>query len=124
MGLLREIRLELSYAVFALGTVLSLFAVFEYFLRGALPLLVTDLLDAIGNWIVWFAALGPLLGFGGGWYFVDTLLKRREFERLIDVNSKARFVRNQERLERLAWYLPAAYEKRLLEQERRWKVRR
>lgn len=124
MGLLREVKLELSYVVFALGVLMSLLAAFHYLLRAHLPAAVIDLLNDIGNWIIWFVVVGPLLAFVGGWYFVDLLRKQREFERLINVNSKAHFVRNQARLETLAWYLRSDYEERIIEQKRRWKIRR
>lgn len=124
MGFLREVKLEVSYVVFALGVLMSLLAAFHYFLRAHLPGAVIDLLNDIGNWIIWFVVVGPLLAFVGGWYFIDLLRKRREFERLITVNSKAHFVRNQARLETLAWYLPSDYEERIIEQKGRWKIRR
>lgn len=123
MGLLREIKLEISYVIFALGTFLALLVVIHLFLRDYMPPVVLDLLADIGGWIIWFVVLGPLLAFVGGWYFIDQLRKRRQFEKLIRVNSKAHFVRNQERLERIAWHLPSDYEQRIVEQKRRWKIR-
>jgi hypothetical protein len=120
VGFIREVKLEISYLVFALGIFLSLMAAFNYLLRESLPALIIDLLDDIGNWIVWFVVLGPLLALTGGWYFIDIIRKQREFERLISVPSKAVFVRNQERLERLAWYLSSEYERRLSERKKHW----
>jgi hypothetical protein len=123
MGLIREIKLEISYVVFALGVFLTVLVIFNYFLRASLPGVIIDLLDDIGNWIVWFVVLGPLLTMIGGWYFIDVIRKQREFERLISVPSKALFVRNQERLERLAWYLSSEYERRLIDRKRHWKIK-
>src|SRR3989304_326083 len=65
-----------------------------------------------GEWIVWIAVAGPILLLSGGWYFIDTIRKRREFDRLIDTDSKAKFVRNQDRIEFLAWLLGSGYHKR------------
>lgn len=123
MGLIREVKLEISYVVFALGIFLTLLVVFNYMLRESLPAVVIDLLNDIGNWIVWFVVVGPLLALVGGWYFGDTIKKQREFEKLIDVPSKAHFVRNQERLETLAWYLSSEYQKRLTDRKKHWKIK-
>lgn len=123
MALLREVKLEISYIVFALGALLTLLVVFHYFLEEQLPQPVLDILGTIGDWIVWFVVVGPLLAVIGGWYFGDLIRKRREFARLMDVPSKARFVRNQERLEELAWYLPSSYARDLQERKRKWGIR-
>ncbi len=119
----REIKLEISYIVLALGAFLTLLVIFDFFLRGSLPQPLTDILDAFGNWIVWFVVVGPLLTLVGGWYFIDTVRKQREFEKLVNVSSKAHFVRNQERLEELSWYLRADYGKRLAERKKRWQIK-
>ncbi len=102
---------------------MTLFVIFHFLLRGVLPRAFLDILDAIGGWIVWFVVVGPVLVIVGGWYFGDTIRKKREFEELIDVHSKARFVRNQARLEELSWYLPSEYHRRIRERKRHWKIR-
>lgn len=120
MSVLREARFEISYVVLAVGAFLAILAALNAFLAGGLPAPITDILNAIGNWIVWFVVLGPLLTLVGGWYFLDTIRKQREFKRLADVPSKAHFVRNQERLEELVWYLSSDYQRTLQERKRRW----
>ncbi|HEV8595181.1 MAG TPA: DUF3198 domain-containing protein [Thermoplasmata archaeon] len=111
----RELRLELSAMFFFPGIILTIFAVNHYLVGAArLPDFLRDIDTKIGLWHVWVAFLGPLLLLGGGWYFFDTIRKRREFARLMDIDSKAKFVRNQDRLERLAWmYLGSEYTKRV-----------
>ncbi len=123
VAVLREYRLEISSFVLVLGIVPTVLAIFNFFLRPYLPSTVIDLLDAIGNWFIWLVVVGPLLVLVGGWYFIDTLRKQREFERLIEVPSKASFVRNRERLEILMWYLSAEYRRRFHEQRKRWKIK-
>ncbi len=123
MSFLREIKLEISYAVFALGTFLTILVVLNYFFRASLPPSIEEILSGIGNWIVWFVVTGPLLGLVGGWYFVDILRKQREFRRLIDVPSKAHFVRNQDRLEELSWYLSSDYRRELSDRKKHWKIK-
>ncbi len=113
----REFALELSSIIFMIGMLMTFFVILEYVFGEVLPYYLEEILDAIGNWIVWMTVVGPILLIGGGWYFFDGLRKRREFARLIDTDSKAVFVRNMDRLEELAYYLTekhreAFYEKR------------
>lgn len=123
VGILREFRLEISSLVLVLGLVPTVLVILNFLPRESLPSTVVDLLDAIGNWFVWLLVVGPILTVVGGWYFVDTLRKQREFERLIEVPSKAHFVRNRERLETLSWFLPTEYRQRYREQKKRWKIK-
>jgi len=111
----RELRLELSAMVFLPGIIMTVLAVNRYLIgRANLPQFFQDLDAGIGNWMIWVAFIGPLLLLGGGWYFFDTIRKRREFRRLIDTDSKAKFVHNQDRIERLAWsYLGSEYIKKV-----------
>ena len=99
---------------FAPGILLTILAVDHYVIGTRLPDFLRDADAWIGAWIVWAAVLGPVLFFGGGWYFFDTIRKRREFGRLVETDSKAKFVRNQDRLAQLAYYyLGSEYTKRV-----------
>lgn len=114
MSLLRELRLELSAMIFITGIILTIFIVDRYAIgTNNLPDLLRNIDLGIGAWMVWLLVIGPILLLGGGWYFIDTIRKRREFERLIDTDSKAKFVRNQDRIEQLAWILGTGYGKRV-----------
>jgi hypothetical protein len=111
--LVRELRLELSAMFFIAGIVLTIFPVGHYFVKAPnLPPILQDIDLRLGEWNVWLIVLGPLLLLSGGYYFIDTIRKRREFERLIDTDSKAKFVRNQDRIEFLAWLLGKQYHQR------------
>ena len=107
--LVRELRLELSAMFLIAGIILTTFAIDHYALKA--PIL-QDIDRRLGEWNVWLVVLGPLLLLSGGYYFIDTIRKRREFERLIDTDSKAKFVRNQDRIEFLAWILGKQYHQR------------
>ncbi len=111
----RELRLELSTMLFIPGLLLTILAIDHYAIGQArLPEFLRDVDLRVGAWIVWTAVVGPVLLAGGGWYFFDTIRKRREFTKLLDTESKAKFVRNQDRLEKLAWwYLGSEYVKRV-----------
>ncbi len=124
MGLLRNLRYELSTLVFGLG-ILSMILSFTYWV---IPSQVPDWLrtinNGIGNWMIWVAFLGFLALLGGGYYFIDTIRKEREFDRLVTTTSKELFVKNQKRIEELAYYhLPASYEKRYQQKRREFRIK-
>ncbi len=95
---------------FIAGIVLTVFVADHYFIpKASLPSVLQDIDRYLGEWNVYLTILGPLLLLSGGYYFFDTIRKRREFERLIETDSKAKFVRNQDRIEKLAWLLGRNY---------------
>ena len=125
----RGIRLELGAMVFFAGLIMVVLMVNHYFLGGSgsgsvLPDFFKDIDRYLGEWIIWVAVLGLLLFAVGGYYFFDTIRKRREFNRLLDTDSKAKLVSNQERLERLAYvYLGSDYEKRFEAKKRELNIK-
>jgi hypothetical protein len=50
-------------------------------------------------------------------YAGDTIRKYREFDKLIDTDSKAKFVQNQDRIEYLAWLLSRALKRKCRKEE-------
>ena len=124
MGLLRDLRYELSTLIFGLGILSMVFVFTAWLVRGVTPQWLLYIDDGIGNWMIWVAFLGFLALLGGGYYFVDTIRKEREFDRLVSTTSKEIFVKNQKRIEELAYYhLPSAYEKRYRQKRRDFKIK-
>ncbi len=124
MGLLRNLRYELSTLVFGLGILSMVFAITAWLLRGVTPEWLLNIDDGIGPWMIWVAFLGFLALLAGGYYFIDTIRKEREFDRLVNTNSKEVFVKNQKRIEELAYYhLPSAYEKRYQQKRRDFRIK-
>jgi hypothetical protein len=125
VGLFQEIKFELSWVVFAVGLLMTIMVLFHSIpdLTPHTPDFIQTLIDGVGNYILYMYVAGPLLGLGGGWYFVDLIRKRREFDRLVSTGSKAMFVRNQDRMEKLLWHLPKIYEKRYLDRRREFRIR-
>ena len=83
------------------------------------PGFVYGLVAAIGNWFYWFWLIGPLLFMAGIWYFTDTLKKRKEFEKYMEIESKAKFVQHIKKLEELSWYLKKEDRMRLAEKKKK-----
>ncbi len=124
MGILRNLRYELSTLVFGLGILSMVFAITAWLIRGVTPQWLLNIDDAIGNWMIWVAFLGFLALIGGGYYFVDTIRKEREFDHLVNTTSKESFVKNQKRIEELAYYhLPASYEKRYQQKRKDFRIK-
>ncbi|TLZ81585.1 MAG: DUF3198 domain-containing protein, partial [Methanobacteriota archaeon] len=113
MGLFRELRYELSSLIFGLGILGMIFSLTQYLIPIQSPDWLQSIHRAVGNYVVWEAFLGFLAVLGGGFYFVDTIRKEREFERLLSTPSKEVFVKNMGRIEELTYdHLPSAYERR------------
>ena len=124
MGLLRDLRYELSTLIFGLGILSMLLAVTYWLLPGSTPDWLLNIDRAINNWMIWVAFLGFLALLAGGYYFIDTIRKEREFDRLVSTTSKEIFVKNQKRIEELAYYhLPSAYEKRYLQKRKEFRIK-
>ncbi|HII40273.1 MAG TPA: DUF3198 domain-containing protein [Thermoplasmata archaeon] len=124
MSLLRDLRYELSTLVFGLG-ILSMILSFTYWVIPAqTPDWLRNINDGIGNWMIWVAFLGFLALLGGGYYFIDTIRKEREFDHLVTTTSKEIFVKNQGRIEELAYYhLPSSYEKRYQQKRKEFRIK-
>jgi len=97
MGLFRELRYELSSLIFGLGILGMIFSLTQYLIPVQSPDWLQSIHRAVGNYVVWEAFLGFLAVLGGGFYFVDTIRKEREFERLLSTPSKEVFVKNMGR---------------------------
>ncbi|NPA75325.1 MAG: DUF3198 domain-containing protein [Euryarchaeota archaeon] len=76
-----------------------------------------------GEWNFWFLALGLILLTAGAWYTVDTIKKRREFEKYINSDSKRKFTQNLRELEEIAYKLGDKYVERMEEKKREWKIK-
>ncbi len=122
----REFRLEVGMIVLVAGIVFTILGVASFLVPSSAPAepdFFYDLIkNKIGNWIIWVLFWGPILLLAGGFYIGDTIKKYREFEKLIDTDSKAKFVQNQDRIEYLAWLLSARLEKRVQEKKEEFKM--
>ncbi len=124
MGLFRELRYELSTLIFALGILGTVLALTQYLFHAQSPVWLQSIHDAIGGYAIWEGFLGFLAVLAGGFYFVDTIRKEREFDRLISTTSKELFVKNMKRIEELTYdHLPSAYERRFLEKKREFRIK-
>jgi hypothetical protein len=68
--------------------------------------------------------LGVLALLFAGWYFGDGYYKRRRFEKLMDTDSKARFLEDLDEIEELAYKLSSYHEELVYERKRELKIKR
>jgi uncharacterized protein DUF3198 len=124
MGLFRELRYELSALILAIGVLAMVFSLTQYLIPRDSPDWLKSIHTAIGQYVVWEAFLGFLAVLVGSFYFVDTIRKEREFDRLISTTSKEVFVKNMKRIEELTYdHLPSAYERRFLDKRREFRIK-
>ncbi len=122
----REIRLEVGAMFLIAGIIMTILMVISFFIPSTAPTTPDfwyDLIhDKISGWMVWVMFWGPILLLAGAFYFGDTIKKHREFNKLIDTDSKAKFVQNQDRIEYLAWLLSARFEKKVQEKKKEFRL--
>ncbi len=132
-SILTEYRLELSSLLtllFAFLTTTSVIGVLYMEMEDGevtfnLPGLLSFLgsfLEPLGTWVDWIAVGAPIGLIVGAWWFYDYVKKTRELARLIATPSKAKFVRNLDDIEYLAWSLPQRFEDEVLAKKRDFKL--
>jgi hypothetical protein len=79
--------------------------------------------DLIGNWGFWAILVGLILLIPGAYYLAVFIKQLREFNELMTSDSKQHFIKNQDRIEELAWRLHPKYEKMVIDKKARLKVK-
>lgn len=122
---LTEYRLELGSMFLLLFCLLTIIGVVGVFFEDSLPkylMFLQDLTDPIGTWAYWFVIIGPLGVVVAAWWLYDYVKKSRKLADLIKTPSRAKFVRNLDDIEYLAWSLPKRYEREVLRKKREFKL--
>jgi H+/Cl- antiporter ClcA len=126
---LTEYRLELSSFLGLLFGFLTIIGIVGTYLNmnenNRLPSYISflqDLSDPFGRWIAWIVVAAPIGLIVCAWWYYDYVKKIRELAELIDTPSKAKFVRNLDEIEYLAWSLPQRYEDKVLTKKKDFKI--
>jgi hypothetical protein len=69
------------------------------------------------------AGIGLILLIFAGYYFMDNMNNRRQFNKLYNISSKEKFIRNREKLEELAYFLSTTHEKMVQRKIKEMKLR-
>jgi len=67
--------------------------------------------------------VGLLILVPGIYYLVVFIKQLREFRELMKIDSKALFIKNQDKIEELAWRLHPKFEKQVIEKKIKLKVK-
>ncbi len=123
-ALTREFRFELSVLMLAVGVVMTFISGVGLFVPKLPSYLIgfQPAIKTIGPWLYWLLVIGPILLVGGVWWFVDSVKKTLELLKYLKVDSKAKFVKNMEEIEYLAWVLPRKYEDMVIDKKRQFKM--
>lgn len=120
-GFLTEYRLELSSMFTMLFCFVTIVGVVGVFLDDRLPSWLSFLRDAsdpVGSWAYWLVVIGPLGLIVAIWWLYDFVKKSRKLADLMKTPSKAKFVRNLDDIEYLAWSLPQRFEDEVLQKKK------
>ena len=124
-----EYRLELSSFLGLLFGFLTIIGIVGTYLNmnenNRLPSYISflqDLSDPFGRWIAWIVVTAPIGLIVCAWWYYDYVKKIRELAELIGTPSKAKFVRNLDEIEYLAWSLPQRYEDKVLTKKKEFKI--
>lgn len=123
---LTEYRLELCSLLCMLSVFLTIIGIAGVFYSDGLPgslSVLEDLTTPFGEWAYWLIVIGPLLLIGAVWWLYDYIKKSRSLARLIAIPSKAKFVKNLDEIEYLAWSLPRRFETKVFEMKRRFNIK-
>jgi len=131
-GFLTEYRLELGSFLVIAFAVLTIVGIIGVFFVGKLPASLSFLEDLSApfrssdgaNWAYWMIVVGPIGLAVCIWWVYDYFRKVQKLSRLIDTPSKAKFVRNIDDIDYLAWSLPQRFEDKVLEKKRGFKLNR
>ena len=124
-SVITEFRLELSTFLSLLFGFLTIVSVIGVFLGDSAPSYfeaIVELGDPFGDWLTWLVAIAPIGLVVCVWWFYDYVKKTRELAKLIDTPSKAKFVRNMDDIEYLAWVLPKRYENQVIDKKKEFKL--
>lgn len=115
--------LHFSLVVLILGIFFTILGIFGVFYSYLAPDFIKDILDVVGDWMFWCVLVGPLMVIIGGLYFGDNIAKRKEFKELIETTSKAKFIRNMDQIEYLAWKLTSKHQSLVMEKKEEFKIK-
>ncbi|KYK28628.1 MAG: hypothetical protein AYK23_00140 [Candidatus Proteinoplasmatales archaeon SG8-5] len=79
--------------------------------------------DILGDWAYWILILGIALLIIGVFYVYGYFKYLKEFKELMKINSKAKFIKNLDRIEELAWRLHPRFENIVIEKKKEFRIK-
>jgi len=124
MIIVRDTTLVTSGALFGLGLFFMMLGAISLWFGSVLPPdMKMELATKGSRWDLCFGGVGLLLTIFAGYYFVDNIYKRSEFNRLFKIASREKFVKNRDKLEQLAFELSTKHERMVKKKIREMKLK-
>ena len=79
--------------------------------------------DTVGSWAFWLILPGLALLVIGGYYIFDFFKRLKEFNSLMKSESKAKFIKNIDKIEELAWRLHPKYERIVIARKKKYRIK-
>lgn len=79
--------------------------------------------DLFNVWAFWIIIPGLAMVSIGAYVVYDFYKNLKEFKSLIDIESKAKFIKKADRIEFLAWRLHPKYERIVIEKKKKYKIK-
>lgn len=124
-SVLTEYRLELGITLLiasAFATFIGILGVFMGRPLSGFWAIFQDLIAPLGNWVYWLVILGLLGTIVALWWDLDYFFKVRKLKALSDTSSKAKFIKNLDDIEYLAWRLPKKFRIMVAEKKNELKI--
>lgn len=120
---LHDHKIEFSITCIVMGGLLVTLAVGGVMASSDSDNTFVSIKDFFGNWIYWVMILGTVFLLMGAFFFLDFIVKRKEFYKLFDEKSKSKFIKNQDRIEELAWRLHPKYEEMVIDRKKEFRIK-
>ena len=117
-------QVMISTIALIVGIILFTIGLVDVVLQNRMGTDAFSIFNFLGNWTYWFLVIGGFLVLVFGWFFGDRVNKIKKFNKLMDTNSKSKFIKNIAEIETLALSLGKKYEDRVTEREKEYKIRR
>ena len=120
---MHENKVGLSVLGIILGTPLAMICVLSLAYSNEDTGLVTWSYDFIGVWAYWVILPALAILIISIYFLYDFIKRLKEFNSLMKIQSKAKFIKNQDRIEELAWRLHPKYERLVVERKKKYKIK-
>jgi hypothetical protein len=119
----KENTLQLSIALLVIGLLFMTLSIIAIWFQDKVSGGFSSFIDSIGNW-KWWILIGAMIITGiGTWLIYSNSKKRVKFNDLINTDSKAKFVRNIDEVEYLAYELGPKYEDMVMDKKESFKIK-
>ena len=120
---IHEHKVDLSVTMIIIGALLVVISMGAIMADDGESGAFSTIKDSTGGWIYWLMIFGTIILLFGSFYFIDFTIKRKEFYKLFKERSKSKFIKNQDRIEELAWRLHPKYEEMVIDKKKQLKIR-